>query len=67
MPFVVKWFNRTKGFGFLENPNVAEDVFAHMENVRRAGLAELRPGQHVEARYGRTSKGLAVAALRPAS
>lgn len=61
----VKWFNRIRGFGFLSAGEGAEDVFVHMETLRRFGIAELRPGQFVLVRYGNGPKGLMVAEIRP--
>ncbi|PHQ97536.1 MAG: cold-shock protein [Marinosulfonomonas sp.] len=41
----VKWFNSTKGFGFIEPEGGAKDVFVHISAVERSGLTGLADGQ----------------------
>ena len=43
----VKWFNATKGYGFIAPEDGTQDVFVHVSAVERAGLATLREGQRV--------------------
>jgi CspA family cold shock protein len=44
---VVKWFNATKGFGFIQPDNGGKDVFVHISAVERAGLGTLNEGDKV--------------------
>jgi cold shock protein len=44
----VKWFNATKGYGFIQPSNGDKDVFVHISAVERAGLSSLNEGQAVE-------------------
>ncbi len=44
----VKWFNATKGFGFIEPDQGGSDAFVHITAVEKAGLKGLREGQAVE-------------------
>ena len=43
----VKWFNPTKGYGFIEPEDGSKDVFVHISAVARAGLSGLNEGQKV--------------------
>ena len=43
----VKWFNSTKGYGFIQPDNGAADVFVHISAVERSGLGNLNEGQKV--------------------
>ncbi|KRD63322.1 MULTISPECIES: cold-shock protein [Sinorhizobium/Ensifer group] len=43
----VKWFNATKGFGFIQPDGGGADVFVHISAVERAGLRELKDGQKI--------------------
>jgi CspA family cold shock protein len=43
----VKWFNATKGYGFITPENGGQDIFVHISAVERAGLRELQEGQVV--------------------
>lgn len=58
----VKWFNPTKGFGFIQPDSGGKDVFLHISALERAGLREIADGQKVTyeletGRDGRSSAG----------
>jgi CspA family cold shock protein len=45
---IVKWFNPTKGYGFIQPQGGGQDAFVHISAVERAGLSTLNEGQQVE-------------------
>jgi cold shock protein len=58
----VKWFNATKGYGFIQPDDDSKDVFLHISDVQRAGLRDPREGDKLEydvqrGQQGKTSAG----------
>ncbi len=52
----VKWFNSTKGFGFIQPDNGGEDAFVHISAVERAGMREIVEGQKIGYELERDNK-----------
>ncbi len=53
----VKWFNASKGYGFIEQEN-GEDVFVHFSQIQEEGFKTLNEGQDVEFEIAQGEKGL---------
>ena len=60
----VKWFNRVRGFGFVNVEPNGQDIFEHMEVLRKPGIEALVPGQFVLVRFGTGPKGLMATDVR---
>ena len=48
----IKWFNPTKGYGFIENGTGGKDVFLHVSALEKAGIDTLKEGEEIEFEIG---------------
>lgn len=60
----VKWFNASKGFGFISPDDGSADVFVHFSAIEGGGYRELDEGQHVEFETTRGPKGLQASSVK---
>ncbi|HET9822955.1 MAG TPA: cold-shock protein [Burkholderiaceae bacterium] len=61
----VKWFNESKGFGFIAQDGGGADLFAHFSEIQSKGFKTLAENQRVEFEVKQGPKGLQAAAIRP--
>ena len=61
----VKWFNATKGFGFITPDEGGKDAFVHISEVERSGLGRLAEGQRVNFNIKQEPRGLKAVDLAP--
>ena len=61
----VKWFNATKGFGFIQPEDGSKDLFAHFSEIQSAGFKTLQEGQRVEFTVAQGAKGPQATQIRP--
>jgi CspA family cold shock protein len=63
----VKWFNATKGFGFITPEDGGDDLFVHQSQINVQGYRELADGQRVEFEVTRGQKGMQASSVTPIS
>ena len=61
----VKWFNDSKGFGFIRQDDGGDDVFCHQSAIQTSGFRTLAEGQRVEFEIAQGDKGLKADNVRP--
>jgi CspA family cold shock protein len=65
LPSRVKWFDKAKGFGFANIFGSPEDIFVHMEVLRRSGFADLQPGEAIGMRVSDGERGHMAVMIAP--
>jgi len=61
----VKWFNESKGFGFITPEGGGKDLFAHFSEIQSAGFKTLQEGQRVEFTVAQGAKGTQATQIKP--
>jgi CspA family cold shock protein len=61
----VKWFNESKGYGFITPEGGGKDLFAHFSEIQAAGFKTLQEGQRVEFNVSQGAKGPQATQIRP--
>jgi CspA family cold shock protein len=61
----VKWFNETKGYGFISPDDGGDDLFAHFSEIQAEGFKTLQDGQKVSFEVTQGKKGLQASNIRP--
>ena len=64
---IVKWFNDSKGYGFIKPDGDGDDLFVHHRQIQGDGFRSLVEGQRVEFEASRGQKGMEATAVRPVS